>query len=152
MARKSQVSIHETYVVKLEGAECDYSFGLNPIKKTLDAYSEYCHPKIAGKIIRPEIKSISKAKITLIGDRRLDEELSERKSFRHEPMAVGHLETRSGYLQGSLSVPFSAMSIILHGVATEQVSYVVMHGFKLKYRQTLITTIGFIKNYEEEMY
>lgn len=88
----------------------------------------------------------------MIGDRQLDEELSERKSFRHEPVAVGHLETRSGELQGSLSIPFSVIGIILQGIATGQIRYVVMYGFKLRYRQALITSIGFIKNYEAEMY
>lgn len=63
MARKSPSSIHTTYIVELEDVECDYSFGLNLIKKTLDAYSEYYHPKITGKIIRPTSSRFQKQKL-----------------------------------------------------------------------------------------
>jgi len=152
MAKKRQPQTQETYIVELENSECDYSIGLNLMKNKLGAYSEYCHPKISGKIIRPDLKSIPTAKITLIANRHMDEELSERNTFRHEPVAVGHLETRSGELQGSMSIPFSAIGMIMQGIATGQIRYVTMHGSKLRYRQTLITSIGFIKDYDPVMY
>lgn len=82
----------------------------------------------------------------------MDEELSERKSFQHEPIAVGHLEIRSEVLEGSLSIPFSAIGMIMQGIAAGQIHYLVMYGSKLRYRQTLITLIEFIKDYDPESY
>jgi len=82
----------------------------------------------------------------------MDEELSENNTLRNEPVAIGHLETRSDELQGSLSIPFSMIGVIMQEIATGQIRYVTMQGSKLRYRHTLITSIGFIKYYDPEMY
>ena len=152
MAKKPQQETFVTYVIEFDASESDYSFGLKHDKHSTIPYSEYFHPQLSGKIIQPDIKSISRATITLLGDRHLEEIISERKKTNQEPGCIGSIESRSSELHGIIALPFNPVAMIMHGVASDQIKFVTIHAPKLKYRRALVRSIGFVKTFDPEMY
>lgn len=152
MAKRHVQETHETYVIEIVEVEQSYMFGLNPDKKSYQNYWEFTHPVLTGKLLKPDIKKITKTTVTLMGDRRLDEELSQRTNPDYEAKAIGSIETRGEELMANISLPLSVIGMILQSLASGQLRVIGMRGAKLKYRRALITSIDFMRRYDPEMY
>lgn len=152
MKRKQPTEIHETYVIKVDNIQAHYSFGLNPIKDSPEPYWEHSHPTLSGNILRPDLKDVEHATILLMADRIYDEVLSGRKSPAYEPRAVGHLETRDGELRGTISIPFSMIGMVMQSFDAQLYKYIVLRGYKLRYRRALVRSIDLTTTFDPDDY
>lgn len=147
MSRESEQ--HEQYLIRIAAVDTDYTFGLNLTRNPENPYWEFCHPRVRGEIISPELKGATDAEIVFIGDRVLDQELISNKSG-FSPVAVGSIEIINGKLIGTMSVPFSALSLLQPALVTGQVNLLVLEGKKLKYRKAKIQSLHFTSKHTAE--
>lgn len=147
MSRESEE--HEQYLIRIEAADADYMFGVNLARKQEKPYWEFCHPRVRGQIISPELKGANEAEITFIGDRALNRELVSNDSD-FAPVAVGSIEVIDGKLIGTIAIPFSALSLLQPALVTGQVNLLVLNGKKLKYRKAKIKSVHFTSKHTVE--
>lgn len=140
---------YEQYVIRIEAVDVDYMFGVNLARAQGKPYWEFCHPRVRGSIISPEINGATEAEITLIGDRVLDRELVSNKTDL-DPVAVGGIETIDGKLIGTIAIPFSALSLLQPTLGAGQVRLLVLNGKKLKYRKAKIESAHFTSKHPPE--
>lgn len=150
MPRKRKIDLFETYWVEVEGVEYQYSFHLHHDSKSLKPYTEYCHPKVFGKVLRPTIKWASRAVITLMADRAMELLLLSNAKADFELRGIGHLESRAGELNGYFSLPFSTLILLLPALKSGDIREIVMRGDKLRYRQALVKSISFGRHFNPD--
>lgn len=150
MPRTYKIDQSETYLLEVDDVEYEYSLYLNHDPQSARPYVEYCHPKIYGKLLQPTIKQISRGIITLMPDRDMDALLLRDARCPYEPRAIGHLETRSGELNGFISLPFSALLLLLPALKSGDIREILMSGDKLKYRKALVKSISFSRHFDPE--
>jgi len=150
MARKRNVDQSETYWIEVDDVEYHYSLHLHHDPESIQPYTEYCHPKVFGKLLRPTIKQISRAIITLMADRDMDSLLLPDAKPSYKPRAIGHVETRSGELNGFVSLPFSALILLLPALKSGSIREIMMSGDKLRYRHALVKSISFSRHFDPD--
>ena len=66
--RKKKIVEHEVYQIAMEDWEVYYSFGVDHRDYSSGVYWEISNLILMGKILSPELKSASKAKVTISAD------------------------------------------------------------------------------------
>lgn len=150
MPRKRKIDQSETYWIEVDDVEYYYSLHLHHDSESMQPYMEYCHPKVFGKLLQPSIKQISRAIITLMGDRDMDTLLLPDAKSRYKPRAIGHMETRSGELSGFVSLPFSALIFLLPALKSGSIREIMMSGDKLRYRHALVKSVSFSRHFDPD--
>lgn len=125
-------------VVEIEDWDWSFMFGAsNAAKIDGGPYSDYRHLHIEGKLLHPRNPKITHVKLVFIPRQQLDSEADRR---RDEPLAIGHLSTHRGKVEGILSMPLNALPPILQMLIAGQFRYVVLNGDAPRYGQAAVRT------------
>ncbi len=143
----------EDYLIEITDFQFEYMFSLAHTKYEIGPYTEYCQPKILGKLLYPQIKDVTDVEVYLVADRSLDESLSQVVNARRfEPIAVGGIEKQGEVLEVRLSTPFAAMALLASVLENKRQRYLSLHGKKLKYRKAKVQMYNFSNEYDQEDY
>jgi hypothetical protein len=145
----------QLYLIRVRSVAVDYSFGVNGLFRKDELFQEFCHPKVIGCLIRPELQDVAAVEITLIGNRDLARSSqTTRASYANGkgPEAIGFIAVHDGKLEGVISVPFDALSVLQPALVANQIEVISLNGKKLKYRQARIRSVSFTARYIPEDY
>lgn len=152
MARKPttrRVEESESYLFRIESLHSHYSFG-NGFRLDRTAYSEHLHPEIETTCLAPAKYSDRQTRFTLIGDRRLEQDLW--MQARSEPFegGVGTLTMRgrqSEYLGG---VPYDAAWRIQPLILAGGLRFIYLHGAAMRRGSARIRSIAFYQDFDPD--
>ncbi len=150
---KKNIVITESYEIEIEDWEVNYHFGINNAPKDLieGAYWEYSHLILMGKIILPAIEKISKARIELAEDPRMDDHWQTKPTII-SAKAMGWMEIPNGTdrLLCYCSVPSRSLPYIAVAIQSGKIKYASIFGTKLKWRRGTISSLNLSTCREEE--
>ena len=125
------------YVIKIEGWDWSFSFGVNRTKSWDDPYWEFRHLIVTGSLRRPAMPKVTAAKLTLMP--RI--ELNEAQRQNHQPEMVGSINSRGAEFEARVSIPADVMTTLVAAFHAGQLRYAVLEGEKLRYGSALVTDL-----------
>jgi hypothetical protein len=111
-----------------------------------EPYSEYRHLKIEGMLLRPRNLKTESVELTFLPDVRKNE--AERAN--NKPISVGPLDLYDERLVGLLSMPADALGLVMQMLMAGRSKYVVLEGYRLRYRKSLVRSYRLETGYEED--
>jgi len=153
MARKQKknIIIPEFYKIEIEDWEADYHFGLAPKNIIEGVYWEGSNLIIIGNLTSPILDTVSKTKVELHGDPKLDDHWQQNPTII-SAKAIGWIEItrQDNMLIFHCSVTYRSLPYLACAVHAKKIKYVSISGTKLKYRQGTISHISLSSQIEDE--
>ena len=149
--RKKQPPEKLYYEIEVEDWEVYYHFGIAPKNLDIGLYWEASKLTLLGKILRPELKIASTAKVDLSTMPEMSDHWTTEPTIR-SAKGVGFMEVPRGeeVLQIRCSIPPRLSNNIHVAVASGKIKYVTIFGEKLKWRKGLITSISLSAEREDD--
>lgn len=149
---KKNILIKESYEIEVEDWEADYHFRINTLPKDFidGLYWEYSKLILLGRIISPDLKIASKARIEITDDPRLDDHWQPKPTII-SAKAVGWMEIPRGddRLIFYCSVPSRSLPYIAMAVQSGKIKYSLIFGTKLKWRKGTVSSLSLSTHREE---
>ena len=135
-----------SYLVQITSWDWSYSFGLSVGRYERGPYSDHRHLKIEGTLLRPRSVKAEIVELTFMPDIR-DSEVGRTND---KPVAVGSLDLHDGRLIGLISMPTDALQPVMQMLIAGRSKYVALHGYRLRYRKSLVRSYRLETGYEED--
>ncbi|MFC1577607.1 hypothetical protein ACFL36_01215 [Thermodesulfobacteriota bacterium] len=148
--KKKKVREKLSYEIEVTDWDVYYHFGIAPKHLDMGAYWETSNLTLLGKILRPDLKIATKARIEFSADPEMTDYWSREPTIK-SAKAVGFMEVPrgEGILQIRCSIPPRLSNNIHVAVSSGKIKYVTIFGEKLKWRKGLITSISLSAEREE---
>lgn len=135
------------YTVRIDGWNCDYSFGLNASYDPLhrdngisflyeSPYSEHRDLVLKGVFIEPRKLKEKRLEARFVRQPHLNKETIEENLHRYEespPKSVGGFLKQGHYIMAYLSIPEDAFALVLQNAMADKVKFMTLRGQKLRY-------------------
>jgi len=152
------------YVVKVEGWDCDFTFGLNANYNPLHTrdtasfmhdspYNEYRILSIKGVFLKPEKLKGQKIEADFHPSIHLDEAARKKNELWYEenpPKSVGLFQNEKECTRGIISIPAEAMNFVQQAVASNKVNYISFRAEKMHYGHAEVHRYSLQEKYEDE--
>ena len=141
--RKKRAVEHETYQIEVKDWEVYYHFGIEPRDITRGTYWEISTLTLIGKILSPELKSASKAKIDICSDPEQEDHWSIKPTIT-SAKTIGFMEIPRGEetLRAYCRIPPRLSNNVHVAVAAGKIKHAAIFGTKLKWRKGDVTCIS----------
>ena len=150
---KKNTLINESYEIEVEDWEVNYHFGINTLPKDLidGVYWEDSKLTLMGRIILPALEKVSKARIEIADDPKLDDHWQPKPTIISAKAIGWMVITREdNILIFNCSVPSRSLPFIVLAVQSGKIKYASIFGTKLKWRQGTISRLRLSTHREEE--
>lgn len=135
------------YTVRVEGWNCDYSFGLNfsydPLRRDdvtsflhESPFSEYRALVLRGLFLAPEKLRDRKCEVRFVRRGHLDQKSIEEDLRHYEespPQCIGGFSKQDGGILAVLAIPQDAFALAHQNAAAHKIKFVSLRGEKLRY-------------------
>jgi hypothetical protein len=135
------------YSVRVDGWNCDYSFGLNPSYDPLhrDDVTSFIHDSpfvedrdlvLLGVFLKPAKLRARKFKARFVRQQHLDKSEVEKVQPRYQespPKCVGGFSRQDQSILGILAIPDDAFALVLQNAVAHKIKFVNLRGEKLRY-------------------
>jgi hypothetical protein len=135
------------YSVRIDGWNCDYSFGLNASYNPLHRdngisflyeapYSEHRDLILRGVFLEPGKLKEEKLEARFVRQPHLNKKTIEENLHRYEespPKSVGGFLKQGHYIMAFLSIPEDAFALVLQSATADKVKFMTLRGQKLRY-------------------
>ncbi|HEX4737740.1 MAG TPA: hypothetical protein VH331_09270 [Allosphingosinicella sp.] len=152
MARKPtkrQIEASESYLFRIESLHSQYSFG-DGYKLLPTAYSEHLHPEIEATCLAPTGYKDRPTRFTLIGDRRLEQDLWMQKHAVPHELGVGTLTMRGSQSHYLGAVPYDAAWRIQPLILAGGLRFIYLHGAAMRHGSASIGSISFYQEFDRD--
>ena len=135
------------YTVRIDGWNCDYSFGLNasydPLHRDnedsflFDApYSEHRDLVLRGVFLEPKKVREKKLEVRFVRKPHLEKRAVKENLHRYEespPRSVGGFMKQGNYIMAYLSIPEDAFALVLQNAIAGKIRFMTLRGLKMRY-------------------
>lgn len=135
------------YTVRIDGWNCDYSFGLNasydPLHRDIEAsflfeapFSEHRDLILRGVFLEPKKVREKKLEIRFARQPRLDKKAIKEDLYRYEespPKSVGGFMKQGDYITAYLSIPQDAFLLVVQNAMANKIKFMILRGQKMRY-------------------
>lgn len=150
---KKNTLITESYEIEVEDWEVNYHFGINTLPEDLidGVYWEDSKLILMGRIILPALEKVSKARIEIADDPKLDDHWQPKPTII-SAKAIGWMVITGGdnILIFNCSVPSRSLPFIVLAVQSGKIKYASIFGTKLKWKKGTISSLSLSTHREEE--
>ena len=147
--KKKQTPESETYEIEINDWEVAYIFELNTLPQDLveGLFYERSRLILSGNILSPVVKNVSKVRIEIVNEPRLDDHWKPEPTIR-SPKGIGWMEIPKGEntLKFSCYIPSRSLQNILLAVESEKIRFVSIFGTKLKWRKGTVLSVKLSKD------
>jgi hypothetical protein len=135
------------YTVRIDGWNCDYSFGLNasydPLHRDNEVsflfeapFIEHCDLVLRGVFLEPKKLEEKKLEARLTREPHLDKKAIHESLHRYEespPKSVGGFMRQGDYITAFLSIPEDAFALVLQNAVANKMKFMTLRGPKMRY-------------------
>jgi hypothetical protein len=135
------------YTVRIDGWNCDYSFGLNgsydPLHRDNEIsflyeapYSEHRDLVLKGVFLEPRKVKEKKLEAQLVRQPHLDKKFIDENLHRYQespPKSVGGFLKQGDGIVAYLSIPEDAFALVLQNAIANKIRFMVIRGEKMRY-------------------
>ncbi|MFZ0744756.1 MAG: hypothetical protein WAM85_10115 [Terracidiphilus sp.] len=135
------------YTVRIDGWNCDYSFGLNasydPLHRDNEVsflfeapYSEHRDLVLRGVFLEPKKVREKKLEVRFVRKPHLEKRAVKENLHRYEespPRSVGGFMKQGNYIMAYLSIPEDAFALVLQNAIAGKIRFMTLRGPKMRY-------------------
>jgi hypothetical protein len=135
------------YTVRIDGWNCDYSFGLNASYNPLHRdngvfffyeapFSEYRDLVLRGVFLEPRKLKDKRVETRLARQPHLDKKVIEENLHRYEespPKSVGGFMRHGDYTMAYLSIPEDAFALVVQNAMAGKIKFMTLRGERMRY-------------------